>query len=105
MTRTTNPFRFYCPHCGRIWDATGMGTYRRATFGSGYRVGANTGFVASASDMHVSYCEHRTPQERRATNTKDEARWRNRPLVACRVTNDPAHPGLVDALRRAGGGE
>lgn len=93
-SRTTNPFVFQCPHCGRSWDARGMGTQRRSTLGSGRKVGANTGFVAAAADMHVARCAGRSPAERRAANRRDEQRWAAHPPVACRPRNDPNHPGV-----------
>lgn len=96
MTRTTNPYFAYCRYCGREYDAAGMGTHHRARHSSGQRVGANTGFVMAASDKHESLCETKSPAQRRATNARDEARWKKSPLQACRITNNPNHPGLKD---------
>ena len=100
MSRTRDPFVFVCPHCGRVWDATGMGTARRSALATGAPIGANTGFVAAASDAHTSNCERRSPAERRAENARAEARWARSPPRACRVRNDPRHSGLIDREAR-----
>jgi hypothetical protein len=94
---------FSCRHCGRTWNAAGMGTASRATWDSGRRIGANTGFVASASSNHEDGCATKTPEQRRKTNERDERRWRKSPPVACRIRNDPTHPGLAGAAENAGG--
>ena len=96
MTRyRDDPYFFRCRHCGRTWDAGGgIGTWARAKFDSGERIGANTGFVAAASDSHESLCAVKTPAQRRATNRRDEARWAKHPPKASRIANDPQHPGL-----------
>lgn len=102
MTRTTNPYYFFCPHCGRQWDTTGLGTKRRGTWTeTGARIGSNTGFVAAASDNHVSGCVDKTPAQRREANRRDELRWAKSPPRASRIWNDPNHAGLKDSARAA----
>jgi hypothetical protein len=78
-----------CPHCGRTWY---VAPDRTANVGGR---GGWTGFLEAAIDNHVSTCESRTPAERRATNRRDEARWKRNPPRTS-IWNNPNHPGLVD---------
>lgn len=77
------PNAYECPYCGRRWEVTpSHGT-------------SCSGFIASASDSHVSVCATATPAERRAVADQDEARWRRDPPVH-RVWNDRSHDGFKD---------
>lgn len=91
MTATRSPYRFFCQHCGRQWDTEG-----RSPSGMPARQGKSnaTGFIASASRNHESFCEYRTPAERRAANARDEKRWAASPPTASRIWNNPNHDGL-----------
>jgi hypothetical protein len=86
-----NPYRFFCRYCGRQWDTEG-----RSKSGNPARRGKSnaTGFIASASNNHEYGCSLKSPDERRATNARDERRWVRTPPTASRIWNDPGHAGL-----------